>query len=94
VSEDGATYGAALHLNDEGQRAMAVLVSTNQGRLARTIVNGRALDVIKIDKPGDDGYFIIWGGLGSNDLKLFTQKLKRLDGGLPGENEKKGKKSR
>ena len=94
VAEDGATYGAALHLNDEGQRAMAVLCSTNQGRLARTIVNGRALDVIKIDRPGDDGYFIIWSGLGPDDLKLFSQKLKRLDGGLPGENGKKEKKSR
>jgi hypothetical protein len=94
VAEDGATFGAALHLNDEGQRAMAVLCSTNQGRLARTIVNGRALDIIKIDRPGDDGYFIVWSGLTQNDLKLFSQKLKRLDSGLPGENSKKSKKSR
>ncbi len=94
VAEDGASYGAVLQMNDEGQRAMALLCSTSQGKLARTIVNGKALDIIRIDSAGDDGNFVIWGGLDANDLKLFSQKLKRLDSGLPGEGSKKGKKSR
>lgn len=88
-SEDGGSYGAALHLNDEGLRAMAVMCSTNQGRLARTIVNGRAIDVIRIDRPGDDGYFIIWSGLTEADFKLFGKKLKRLDSGAAGNAKKK-----
>jgi hypothetical protein len=90
TAEDGATYGAALRLTEEGQRAMTAMCTVNQGRLARTIVNGRPLDIVRIDRPGDDGYFIIWGGLTKNDLKLLSQKMKRLDGGVPGE----GKKSR
>ncbi|HEX2749228.1 MAG TPA: hypothetical protein VHM91_14570 [Verrucomicrobiales bacterium] len=91
TAEDGSSYGAALHLNDEGQRAMTVLCSTSRGRLARTIVNGKALDIIRIDRSGDDGFFIIWSGLSADDLKLIGKKLKRLDNGMPGE---KGKKSR
>lgn len=92
VTEDGTSYGAALRLNEEGVRAMAVMCSLNQGRLARTIVNGKALDVIQIDKPSQDGYFIVWAGLDAADLKLLSKKLKRLDSGVPGENEKKKKK--
>lgn len=94
VAEDGATYGVALRMNGEGLRAMQVMVSLNQGRLARTIVNGRALDIIRVDRPGEDGYFIVWGGLGPEDLKLFSKKLKRLDSGVPGEDVKKEKKKK
>lgn len=94
VSEDGASYGAALRMNDEGRRAMQVMVSLNQSRLARTIVNGRPLDIIRVNRAGDDGYFIVWSGLGPEDIKLFSKKLKRLDSGVPGENEKKPKEKK
>ncbi len=94
VAEDGASYGAALKLTAEGERAMAVMCTNNQGRLARTIVNGKALDVIRIDRAPQDGYFIVWSGLGQADLKLLSQKLKRLDSGLPGEEVKPAKKKR
>lgn len=93
VAEDGASYGVALRLNDEGMRAMNVMCSTSQGRLARTIVNGKLLDVVHIDRVPADGYVIVWGGLNEDDLKLMSKKLKRLDDGQPGENQgKKGKK--
>ena len=94
VAEDGASYGVALRLTEEGKRAMTVMCSMNQGRFARTIVNGRALDIIRIDKPGQDGYFIVWGGLDAADLKLLAKKLKRLDSGVPGEDVKPEKKKR
>ena len=35
----------------------------------------------------------VWGGLDAADLKLIGKKLKRLDSGVPGENEKKEKAS-
>lgn len=96
MAEDGASYGVALRLNDEGMRAMSVMCSTSQGRLARTIVNGKLLDIIHIDKAPTDGYLIAWSGLNAEDLKLLGKKLQRLDDGMPGEAEekKKGKKSR
>jgi hypothetical protein len=94
VAEDGGSYGAALRLNDEGRRAMSVMVTTNQGRLARTIVNGKALDIIRIDRTSEDGYFIVWGGLNPDDLKLMAKKLKRLDSGVPGEHVKEEKEKK
>jgi len=91
VADDGS-YGVALRLNEEGMRAMQVMCSTNRGRLARTIVNGKALDIIRIDQPGTDGNFVVWGGLTAEDLKLMGKKFKRLNGELPGEEVKKKKK--
>jgi hypothetical protein len=93
VSEDGASYGAALRLNDEGLRALNVMCTTSQGRLARTIVNGKLLDIIHIDRVPADGYVIVWSGLSEDDLKLMSKKLRRLDDGQPGEGQKR-KKSR
>ena len=89
MAEDGASYGVALRLNDEGERAMAVMCSTSQGRLARMIVNGKLLDIIHLDRAPADGYVIVWGGLDEGDLKLLSKKLRRLDGGMPGEGTKK-----
>lgn len=89
VSEDAASFGAALKLNAEGLRAMELMCTVSRGQLARTIVNGRALDVLRIDRAPADGYFIIWSGLKHEDIKLFSKKLKRLDSGLPGEEDKK-----
>lgn len=91
MAEDGASYGAALRLNDEGLRAMQVMCTNNQGRLARTIVNGKLLDIIKIDRVPADGYLIVWSGLGPEDLEILGKKLKRLDEGMPGEGGKKKK---
>jgi hypothetical protein len=92
LSEDGATFGAILKLNAEGQRAHDVMVSTNLGKLTRTIVNGRAIDVLRVDRPRqNDGQIVIWKGLTLQDLELMEKKLKRLDP-LGKEAQKKKKK--
>ena len=91
VAEDGASYGAALRLNDEGVRAVSVMCSSSQGRLARTIVNGKLLDIIHIDRVPADGVIVVWGGLNEEDLKLMSKKLRRLDDGQPGEGQSRRK---
>lgn len=88
VAEDGASFGAALHLTEEGRRAMTIMCSTSGGKLARTVVNSRAVDILRIDSPGTDGYFIVWSGLTEADFKLFGKKLKRLDKGTPREKKR------
>lgn len=87
MAEDGASYGAVLHLNDEGTRAVQVMCSTFQGKLARIIVNGRPVDTVRIDRPPADRRIIIWSGLGKADFKAFdkSRKLKRVGGENPGQ---------
>ena len=85
LSEDGITYGAALYLNDEGTRAVQVMCSTFQGKLARIIVNGRPVDTVRIDRAPRDRRIIIWSGLTPEDFKAFekSRKLKRVGGESP-----------
>lgn len=92
MAQDGASYGVALRLNEEGLRAMDVTCVNNRGRLARIIVNGKLLDVVQIDNTPGDGYIIAWSGLDAADLKILGKKMKRLDDGMPGEEQKKGKR--
>ncbi len=82
-AEDGASFGATLYLNAEGRRAVEVMCSTYQGKLGRVIVNGRAVDTLRIDRPGADGQIIIWQGLNVADLKSMSKKLKRVGGEDP-----------
>lgn len=85
MAEDGASYGAVLYLNEEGGRAMQVMCSTFQGKLARIIVNGRPVDTVRIDRAPKDGRVVIWSGLGKEDFKMFdkSKKLKRIGGENP-----------
>lgn len=82
LAEDG-TLGAVLHLNDEGRRALQVMCSNYGGKLARVIVNGRAIDTLRIDRPSPDGKIVLWQGLTKQDLALFDKSMKRLGDGEP-----------
>lgn len=85
MAEDGASFGAVLYLNEEGGRAMQVLCSTFNGKLARIIVNGRPVDTVRIDRAPTDGKVVIWSGLSKEDFKAFdkSKKLKRIGGEDP-----------
>lgn len=83
AAEDGATWGAKLVLNDDGKRAMEVMVSTYQGKLVRILVNGRAVDILKIDRNSGDGEVVIWQGLTKQDLILMDKQLRRVGGEDP-----------
>lgn len=83
-SQDGSGFGAILYLNEEGQRAIQVMCSTFQGKLARVIVNGRPVDTLQIDRPPADGRVIIWNGLTERDFQAFdkSKKMRRV---VPGD---------
>ncbi|MES2709007.1 MAG: hypothetical protein V4726_20595 [Verrucomicrobiota bacterium] len=79
MADDGS-FGVALQLKSEGERAVQVMCSTYQGKLARIIVNGRPVDTLRLDQPPTDGRIIIWSGLNRQDLLLFDKAMKRFGG--------------
>lgn len=83
LSEDGATWGAALQLTEEGERAARGLAANFSGRLVRIVVNGRSVDTVLIDRHPEDGYMIIWRGLTAKDFELMNRKLRRIGGEAP-----------
>lgn len=84
-AEDGVSYGAVLYLNDEGARSIQVLCSTFQGKLARIIVNGKPVELIRIDRAPQDRKVVIWSGLTAADFKAFDKsgKMTRAGGEAP-----------
>lgn len=78
-AQDGVSWGVALRLNEEGRRAHQILTTTYGGKLVRTVVNGRAVDTLRVDQAPDDGWIMIWRGLTPEDLKLMDTKLKKLE---------------
>ena len=87
AAPDGNGMGAVLYLNEQGTRAVMVMCSTFQGKLARILVNGRPVDTVRIDRPQADRKIVIMGGLTIEDFKAFDKsgRLKRIDGNGPAE---------
>lgn len=79
MADDGS-FGVAFQLKEEGVRALQVLCSNYQGKLARIIVNGRPVETLRLDQPPADGRVIVWSGLNRQDLELFDKSMKRFGG--------------
>jgi len=79
MADDGS-FGVVLQLKEEGERAIQVMCSIYQGKLARIIVNGRPVDTVRLDRPPADGQVVIWSGLNKQDLLLFDKAMKRKGG--------------
>jgi hypothetical protein len=79
MADDGS-FGVALQLKEEGARALQVMCSNYQGKLARIIVNGRPVETLRLNQPPADGRVIVWSGLTRQDLELFDKSMKRVGG--------------
>ena len=85
AAQDGNGMGAVLYLNEEGTRAVMVMCSTFNGKLARILVNGRPVDTVRIDRPPADRKIVIMSGLTVEDFAAFDKsgRMKRIGGDLP-----------
>ena len=42
------------------------------------MVNGRVVDAVLIDKQVDDGYMVIWKGIGKAEIDAFDAMVPRI----------------
>ena len=89
-SEDGITYGLLLKMNRAGRQRLAATTTANTGKMLLARLNGRTLDVVKIDKPINDGQLVIWQGVTAREIALMDSKMPRI--GESAEEWKKRKK--
>ena len=82
----GDDYGAVFKLTARAARRYAAISSANQGRWMIVQVNGRAVDVLYIDKPVDDGLIVVWKGITLADTTTLDDAKPRI--------EAKGKKDK
>lgn len=78
VSDSGADSGAVFKLKPNGARRLSTVTSANQGRWFVTMVNGRILDGVVIDKQINDGIVVIWKGLTAADIATLDETLPRI----------------
>lgn len=85
-SDDGG-YGVLFVLKEHAGKRLAALTNANQGRFILSILNGRVVDGVQIDKPVEDGKLVVWKGVTLADIALLDESLPRV-----GQDPKKKKK--
>lgn len=71
---------------------LAAISTANQGLWLLTMVNGRIVDGVLIDKPVEDGLLVIWKGVTASEIRAFDKERPRI-GQDPKEWKKQSKKS-
>lgn len=75
----GDDYGAVFKLTARAARRYAAISSANQGRWMIIQVNGRAVDVLFIDKAVEDGLIVVWKGLTLADTSTLDDEKPRIN---------------
>ena len=77
-SEAEGDFGVVFKLKDNVAKRLSAITSSNQGRWLITMVNGRAVDGVLIDKQIDDGIIVAWKGLTMADIAVLDNSLPRI----------------
>lgn len=77
-SEGGGDFGVVFKLKDNAARRLSAVTSSNQGRWMITMINGRAVDGVLIDKQIDDGIVVAWKGVTIADVAVFDESMPRI----------------
>ena len=77
-SQDGEGYGAVLQLKPHAKNRFAAISNSNVNRWMVAMVNGRIVDAVIIDKQVDDGFLVVWKGIGSAEIDAFDQTVPRI----------------
>ena len=80
-SDTGNGSGVALRLDFKGAQALELVTRMRNGEILRTLLNGRPVDYVTIDRPVTDGIFIIWEGV-PDDVVAEMAKLYPTISGL------------
>ena len=88
-SEAGDDYGVLFKLKDNAARRLSAVTAASQGRWLITMINGRGVDAVVIDKQIDDGMVVVWKGVSLADIAVLDEGLPRI--GAEGGKKKKTK---
>jgi hypothetical protein len=77
-SQDGEGYGALLQLKPSAKSRFAAISNAAVNRWMVAMVNGRVVDAVIIDKQVDDGYLVIWKGIGQAEVDAFDSVVPRI----------------
>ncbi len=79
-ADNGNGNGVALKLDFKGTQALELVTRMHQGEILRSLVNGRPVDYVIIDRPIADGIFTIWEGVPDEVIKEMAKKYPPISG--------------
>ncbi len=79
-ADNGNGYGVALKLDFKGTQALELVTRMRQGEILRSLVNGKPVDYVIIDRPIADGIFTIWEGVPEEVIKEMGKKYPTIKG--------------
>jgi len=79
-ADNGNGNGVALKLDFKGTQALELVTRMRQGELLRTLLNGRGVDYVVIDRPITDGIFTIWEGVTDEVVEEMRKKYPPISG--------------
>jgi hypothetical protein len=82
-SQDGQGFGAVLQLKPSAKNRLFAVTNANVNRWMLAVVNGRKVDAVLIDKGVEDGYLVIWKGIGAAEIEAFDKQVPRIGGSNP-----------
>ncbi|MGC6425428.1 MAG: hypothetical protein ACON5H_00345 [Akkermansiaceae bacterium] len=74
LAKDGS-YGATFYLSKVAKQRLAAITTKNQKSWFATMLNGRPIDCVFVDRPVEDGQLVAWQGLTRADIGRFTLKI-------------------
>ena len=77
-SQDGEGFGVVLQLTPNAKSRFAAISNSSVNRWMVAMVNGRIVDAVIIDKEVNDGYLVIWKGIGAAEIDAFDQTVPRF----------------
>ncbi len=78
LADNGQDYGVVFKLRASAASRLENITTANQGKLLCSAVNGRVVDVVKIDKTVTDGFIVIWNGVTAAELKEYDKLAPRI----------------
>jgi hypothetical protein len=79
-ADNGNGNGVALKLDFKGTQALELVTRMRQGEILRTLLNGRGVDYVVIDRPITDGIFTVWEGVTDEVIAEMGKKYPPISG--------------
>ncbi len=77
---NGNGNGVTLKLDFKGTQALELVTRMRGGEILRSLVNGKPVDYVIIDRPISDGIFTIWEGVPDEVVKEMAGKYPTIGG--------------
>jgi len=79
-AESGNGNGVTLKLDFSGSQALELVTRLRSGEILRSVVNGKGVDYVLIDRPIADGIFTIWEGVPDEVITQMSKKYPPIKG--------------